>query len=227
MAPLADPAVAGMVMNAAPRIGVPLALLAVLGPVAVAAAWAVVRAGRASVWAAMGLVTGGLGILSLATGRVGMARMVRPDLAALIGLGAGVALYLATAGFLAVARGWRALGRQAAALYGQGRDLPMVGAMALAGGVAVGEELMWRGVVLVVAALAMGPFTGALVAWAGYVAANAVSGSIPIVLAAVVGGAVWTGLAAWTGGPWASLACHVVWTALMVARPPVPSPARR
>jgi membrane protease YdiL (CAAX protease family) len=35
-----------------------------------------------------------------------------------------------------------------------------------------------------------------------------------------VGGALWGGLAWWTGGIAASLASHGVWTAMMLARPP-------
>jgi membrane protease YdiL (CAAX protease family) len=40
----------------------------------------------------------------------------------------------------------------------------------------------------------------------------------------VVGGAVWVGLAWWTGGVLASLACHIVWTGMMVAFPVLRAP---
>jgi membrane protease YdiL (CAAX protease family) len=73
-----------------------------------------------------------------------------------------------------------------------------------------------------VAGGALGDLPGAVLAWAAYVGANAFSGSVPVVLGAVVGGGVWAALAAWTGGVVASLACHAMWTALMVALPPVP-----
>jgi membrane protease YdiL (CAAX protease family) len=91
--------------------------------------------------------------------------------------------------------------------------------------VAPGEELLWRGVVLetLLSALDSGLAAG-IAAWALYVAANAVSGSVPIVLGAMVAGAAWTALASLTGGVVASVACHIVWTALMVAVPPVPKP---
>jgi membrane protease YdiL (CAAX protease family) len=72
----------------------------------------------------------------------------------------------------------------------------------------------------------VGSLAGALLAWGVYVAANAVSGSLPIILGALVGGAVWTALALWTGGVAASLACHAAWTALMVALPPLPTEDR-
>jgi hypothetical protein len=61
---------------------------------------------------------------------------------------------------------------------------------------------------------------GAAAAWFGYVAVNAASGSLPFLAGAIVGGAVWTGLAWWSGGIVAGLTSHAVWTALMLARPP-------
>src|SRR5918996_5606008 len=42
--------------------------LAIAAPVAVAAAWLLVRVRGVSVWSAMGVTLGGLGVLSLATG---------------------------------------------------------------------------------------------------------------------------------------------------------------
>ena len=56
--------------------------------------------------------------------------------------------------------------------------------------------------------------------WLAYVAANAASASLPIVAGAVVGGALWAGLALWSGGVLASLASHMLWTGLMLALPP-------
>jgi membrane protease YdiL (CAAX protease family) len=67
----------------------------------------------------------------------------------------------------------------------------------------------------------VGSLQGAVMAWGLYVAANIGSGSLPIVLGAVVGGAAWGTLAWWSGGVAASVACHAVWTALMIARPPL------
>jgi membrane protease YdiL (CAAX protease family) len=49
---------------------------------------------------------------------------------------------------------------------------------------------------------------------------NALSGSLPLVAGAAVGGAVWGAFALWTHGVLASLLCHGVWTALMLIRPP-------
>jgi membrane protease YdiL (CAAX protease family) len=199
----------------------PVVALAVAGPLAVAGAWVGVRRGAVSIWVAMGTALGILGALSLATGRVRAAE-VGPVLAAGIGLAAGVVLYGATAAFLAVTRRWPPLARHAEALYDQRRGLSAGAAL----GVAVlvvspGEELLWRGVVQGALGEATGAATGAVLAWAAYVAANAASGSIPIVLGAVVGGAAWGALALWSGGVVGPILCHAAWTGLMIARPPI------
>lgn len=205
----------------------PAIALAVGGPILVAAAWSVVRIGRASVWTSMALCLGTLGILSVLTSDVRTGE--RPSLPVLVvlGLGAGVALYLATAVFLSLVRRWTTLTRHSSALYARRGGLSVASAVVLAAGIiAGGEELLWRGVVQGAATGAVGSVAGALLAWGVYVAANAVSGSLPIILGAIVGGAVWTALALWTGGVAASLACHAAWTALMVALPPLPTEDR-
>jgi membrane protease YdiL (CAAX protease family) len=46
------------------------------------------------------------------------------------------------------------------------------------------------------------------------------SRSLPIVAGALVGGALWGALAWWSGGVLAPLASHILWTGLMLARPP-------
>jgi membrane protease YdiL (CAAX protease family) len=209
------------------KASAPTVVLAVGGPILVAVAWAMVRAGRASVWPVTTACMGVLGILSLLTGEVRAGE--RPSLPVLVvlGLGAGLALYLATAVFLSLVRRWTTLTRHASALYARRGELPLVAVIVLAAGVtAGGEELLWRGVVQNVAVGAVGSVAGAVLAWGAYVAANAFSGSLPVILGALVGGAVWTALAIWTGGVAASLACHAAWTALMVALPPLPTEDR-
>src|ERR687891_2925448 len=194
--------------------------LAIAAPVAVAAAWLLVRVRGVSVWSAMGVTLGGLGVLSLATGEPSAGP--RPWLALIGGVLAGVALYAATAAFLAVAGRWRRLGRDARELYGRRRGVGLE--QALVASVAItapGEELLWRGVVLGALGSVFAPWIAAALAWSAYVAANVVSGSVPIILGAVVGGAAWTGLAVWTEGVGASIGCPVVWTALMIVLPPV------
>ena len=188
------------------------------GPVVAAGAWAAVRLGGVSIWAAMGWSAGSLGLLSLLTGWVepggGLAEI-------LIGLGAGLALYAATAVFLHLVRGWVLLARHTHEVYSWRRGMPLGAVLAIACLiVAPGEEALWRGLVQGRLAAAMGEATAAAAGWALYVLGNLASASAPIVLGAAVGGAVWAGLALWTGGILASVGCHVVWTGLMILRPP-------
>jgi uncharacterized protein len=201
----------------------PVVALAIGGPVAVAVAWSLVRTRRATVWAAMGTMMAALGMLALVTRAVRLAAGVDVWLALLVGLAAGLLLYGATAAFMAVAIRWPPLARQARAIYDQrgGRSVAFALTVSLLL-VVPGEELFWRGLVLSVAASAWGVVAGALIAWLVYLGANAAGGSIPILLGAIVGGAAWTALAAWSGGMLAALACHLVWTALMIVRPPIP-----
>lgn len=200
-------------------------VLAVAGPVAVAGSWMLVRSGRTSLWALNGLLMPVVGGLSLFTGLIDPSDRFDAGWAAFLGLTAGGGLYAATAAFMALAGRWPPLARHTAALYGSRSEVSVsVAVLVSMLLVAPGEELLWRGVVLEVIrdGLEAPGWLPPLVAWLAYVAANAVSASLPIVLGAVVGGAVWTVLAVVTGGVLASVACHVVWTGMMVAFPPVP-----
>jgi membrane protease YdiL (CAAX protease family) len=205
----------------------PVVLLVVAGALASAAAWLLIRTGRVSIWTGSASVNGVLALISLLTERVNGPGDLAVWPAVLVGVGAGVALYLATAAFMAFAGGWPPLREGAEEVYGRREGLSTPAVVALAAGVvAPAEEVFWRGLVQGVLAAATTPLLGAVLGWAGYVAVNAVSGSIPIVLGAAVGGAVWAALAWATGGVLASVACHAVWTALMIVRPPVPAEAR-
>ena len=189
------------------------------GPVIVAGAWAAIRLGGVSIWAAMGWTAGPLGLLSLLTGWVepGGGLVVVP-----IGLGAGLVLYAATLVFLHLVRGWTLLTRHTREVYSWRRGMSLGAVVAIAClVVAPGEEALWRGLVQGRLAAALGEGAAAAAGWALYVVANLASGSVPIVLGAAVGGAVWAALAFWTGGILAGVACHVVWTGLMILRPPV------
>lgn len=195
--------------------------VAVGGAGAVVAAWLVVRSGRASIWTAMAAAVGIAGALAVLTGRPRLAAELRPPSAAILGLVSGLVLYGATAAFMVVAGRWPRLARHAEALYDQRQGLPVPVALALASlVVAPGEETLWRGLVQPLLAGPLGPVGGAAAAWGAYVAANAVSASVPILLGAAVGGAAWTVLALLTGGILASILCHAVWTALMIGLPP-------
>ena len=187
--------------------------VAVAGALAVVVAWRLTLAGRVSLWWSMGVVEGAAGIAAIATGRVHLARDLSPAAALALGLGAGLALYLATRAFVAVARRSPVFERHVATIYGRREGLPLWTALVLAAGVtAAGEELFWRGLV-------QGRF-GVLATWGAYVLVNVASESLPIVAGAIVSGAVWGGLALGTHGVLASLSCHAAWTALMLALPP-------
>lgn len=192
------------------------------GPVVVAGAWVAVRRDLVSIWVAVGVTVGPLGLLALATGDLRAASTFSPGAAAGLGLAAGLALYLATAAFMFVFRRWSVLRRHADAVYAWREGLPLWATIAIAAlVVAPGEEALWRGIVQGRLAGLLGEAGAAAAAWGVYVAVNAVPGSVPILLGGVVGGAAWGGLAWWTGGVLAGACCHLVWTGLMIARPPV------
>lgn len=198
------------------------ATLAVTGFVAVVGAWFLVRARVTSVWLAMGLTFAILAVLSLASGRVSWATRVDPAAAIAVGLGLGAALYASTAAFFRVTRRWDSLRRQTRSLYQHRQGISLARTLGMGALlVSPGEELFWRGLVQDLAIAAAGTLRGAMVAWGVYVAATLASGSLPVVLGAAVGGAAWGALAWWSGGVAASIACHAVWTALMIARPPI------
>ena len=195
--------------------------LMTIGALAVLVAWRLVAAGRASVWVAMGCVEGAAGVATLAARRASLSPEVPPVWAAVAGIGAGLALYLATAAFVVIVRRWQVFDRHVAEIYDQRKGLSWPVALLLAAGVtAPAEELFWRGLVQGRLAEAIGWPLAALATWGIYVAVNAASESLPIVAGAIVSGAVWGALALWTHGVLASLLCHAVWTALMLSFPP-------
>ncbi len=197
--------------------------LAIGGPLLVAATWLAVRSGRTSIWTANTITMGLLGVLALLTGVLEATRGAAVLPAGAVGIAAGVGLYLATAAFMAVAGRWPPLARQARALYGNRGSISVPAAVAISGLiVAPGEELLWRGVVLEVLGRHLHPLLlAAALTWIGYVVVNAASGSIPIVLGASVSGVAWTLLAITRFGLVAAIGCHVVWTSLMIIRPPI------
>jgi membrane protease YdiL (CAAX protease family) len=185
------------------------------------AGWRLVAAGRASVWRLMTVVFAIQAGIALAlggwalTGTRGWGREVG------IGAAVGIALYGATRAFVAVAVAWSPFRRDVRRRY-QGRsEVALPTALVLGVCVAVpGEELFWRGLVQ---SELVGVSTAALAAigaWVGYVLVNAASGSLVFLAGGIVGGAVWGGLAWWSGAVTASLACHTVWLVLMLAFPP-------
>lgn len=196
--------------------------LAWVGPPLVATAWILVRRAGISIWIAMGVTLGPLGLAAGLSGLPEAGGDLSAPAAAVAGLASGVVLFAATAGFMFATRGWDSLARHTGGLYDQRRGLSLPVALAVAVlVVAPGEEVFWRGLVQPLLEGPLGTLAAAIAGWAAYVAANAVSGSIPIVLGGAVGGAVWAGLAFATGGALASVVSHMTWTGLMLALPPV------
>jgi uncharacterized protein len=197
--------------------------LAVLGPLSHAGSWWLVRTGKVSIWVGSGATMALLGVAAVIVGPVVAAE--RFNVVGALGLGAlaGALLWAATAAFMAVAvRAVPTLAAHTSSLYGERGDRSLAAALAVPLLLsAPGEELLWRGVVLAVLERSFDdPALAPLLCWAAFAVVNVVSGSVPIVLGAVVGGAVWTALAWWTGGVAASVVCHIVWTGLMIAAPP-------
>jgi hypothetical protein len=137
------------------------------------------------------------------------------------GLASGIVLYAATLAFVRVVARWEPFRRHVADLYAEAETEPLGRQLGLALLVSVpGEELFWRGLVQPMLAVSIGAFGAAAATVAISVAANAPSRRLPIVAAALVGGAVWSGLAWWSGGVLAPIASHMAWTGLMLVRPP-------
>lgn len=195
--------------------------LAVIG-VGVAAeivAWRLVVAGRASVWRVMTPTFVLMGVAAALVRRPVIASDMSPGAALALGVLAGVLLYVATVIFVAVVSSWRAFQRQTTETYALAEDVPIATVALLAGVMVAGEELFWRALVQPRFAEA-GRGIGAALTWLAFVLVNSASSRLPIIAAAAVGGAVWALLAWWTGGMLASLLCHLIWTTLMIVRPP-------
>lgn len=195
----------------------------VLGLVAEAGAWWLVATRRRDVWTTLIPVAGVMGVAAVFLGPPELSPDVSPGVAAVAGATAGVALYAATRAFVVVVRRWDAFRRDSIRTYLRQGTVPLALALLLSAGVgAAGEELFWRGLFQVHAARGLdSPAAGAALTWGAFVLANLPSLNLAIVAGAVVGGAVWTALALWTGGILASLLCHGVWTALMLWLPVV------
>jgi membrane protease YdiL (CAAX protease family) len=200
-----------------------------LGIASAAAGWHLVARGR-DVWRTMPPVFALLGLVAVwlappldaPAAAAGGAMSSLADVA--FGLASGAALFVATRVFVAIAVRAPAFARHVVSAYGRADSVSPTTAIALSVFVtAVGEELFWRGLVYRVGTDA---FTSigivAAGCWLLYVAANLPSRLLPIIAAAVVGGALWTALAWWTGGVLAPIASHMLWTGLMLGFPPGP-----
>jgi membrane protease YdiL (CAAX protease family) len=193
----------------------------VVGAVAEFAGWWRVSSGRAGVWQLMPVVLGAMGIAAVAARPPVVAGEAGAMRAVVIGLVSGLALYAGTRMFVWLAVRWPPFRADVVEQYGQARDVSLATSLVLSLVVMVpAEELFWRGLTQTRLADPFDPWVGALVAWLGYIVANTASRSLPIVAGAVVGGALWSGLAWWSGGVLAGLASHILWTGLMLTLPP-------
>jgi membrane protease YdiL (CAAX protease family) len=191
-----------------------------LGAAVEVLAWRIVATGRGSIWTVMAGAMTFLGLIAFAEGVVA-ASEVSALMAATVGVVSGLALFVATRAFVAIVRGpWPTFERHATSLYGNRRGIPLWAAILLGGVVVVtGEELFWRGFVQAHLADSQGSVSGAWWTLAGFIGVNVASGNLAVIAASIVGGAVWTALALWSGGVLASLLCHALWTVLMITFP--------
>jgi membrane protease YdiL (CAAX protease family) len=200
----------------------------VTGTLAQAGAWWLVERGHGTVWSLVTPLLLLLGVLAIMVETPSLA--IDTSVAAALGIGAaaGVGFYVATRAFVIVVTGWGAFQRRSAQMYARQHPLSLSRAVLLSAVLgAPGEELFWRGLLQVELSRALDGRTAlaAVITLVLFVAANAPSGNLAIVAAAVVGGAIWGSLAAWTGGVAAPVVCHALWTALMIAFPVVRRPA--
>jgi membrane protease YdiL (CAAX protease family) len=99
-----------------------------------------------------------------------------------------------------------------------------VAALVAALGAAPGEEALWRGAVFARATRRLGAGWRPVVeATATYAAFVALSGSLVLVLAALVCGAVWARQRQVTGSLVPSVVSHAVWALLVLAYPGLPA----
>jgi len=194
----------------------------IAGAIAEFVGWWLVATRRFDVWRLMPIVLAALGIAAI---------LVTPPVfagtstvtALVVGLAAGFTLYLATLTFVWAASHWTPFRRDVLEKYSQAGEVTLATTLVLSLAIMVpAEELFWRGLfqARLAGAATMSAGTATLIAWLAYVATNAASRSLPIVAGAIVGGALWGGLAWWSGGVLASLASHILWSGLMLSRPP-------
>jgi membrane protease YdiL (CAAX protease family) len=192
-----------------------------IGALAEATGWRFVAARRVMVWRLMPPILLAMGVVAVLIRPPVAATRVGDGAALVVGVASGIALFIGTRAFVAVAGRWEPFRSDVVEKYQEAAEVSLGASLALSLLIMVpAEELFWRGLFQArldqsLAAVAAGAWT-----WLAYVAVNLASGSLPIIAGAVVGGALWTGLAVWSGGVLASLLSHMLWTGLMLALPP-------
>ena len=79
-----------------------------------------------------------------------------------------------------------------------------------------GEEIVWRGAVMLPLASRWGRVAGVGLAAVLFAAAHLTLGSVPLLLAAVALGAFWGIITLWTKSLWPALLCHLIWDLMML-----------
>jgi membrane protease YdiL (CAAX protease family) len=199
----------------------------VAGLVAEIVAWSLVARGR-NVWTTMTPTLATMGLVALIVGPIAWSPEVAAGVSVVVGLVLGVALYVATRVAIVVIGRWKTFRQHSLEMYRKQGGLSLGVALALSIALSVpGEELFWRGLFQgqLVSALDGRTALAAAIAWLAFVVANLASRNLAIAAGAIVGGAAWVALAWWTGGVLAPLACHILWTGMMIAVPVVREPA--
>ena len=192
----------------------------VVGALAQVIVWRLVVRGRLPFWPATATTFAAIGIASLLSGDPNCCRE-SVAAASLAGVVSGLVLYGATRVVVDLATRHPLLDRAVADVYRRSEETPFAVVLVLTLLIAVpGEELFWRGLVLPELRDATSAVTGALMTWTAAVGVSAAWASAPLLAGAVVGGALWTGLAWWSGGVVAPIASHLLWTGLMLVWPP-------
>jgi membrane protease YdiL (CAAX protease family) len=193
----------------------------VAGALAQAAAWWFVSSGKASVWRVLPIVMGAMAAAALLTRSVVWAGPHGATRTLAVGVASGLTLYGATLVFVLIVARWKRVHRMVTAQYGWADGTSRFQVMALTLIIIVpSEEIFWRGLVQGRLSSTMALASAAGLAWVIYLVVNVPARSMPILAAAVVGGALWVGLAWWSRGICASLVSHMVWTGLMLIAPP-------
>jgi membrane protease YdiL (CAAX protease family) len=196
------------------------AAVLVVGIVVQVVAWRLVAAGRLPFWPTTAGVWVALGAAAAVAGNLRCCLDADPVEALLVGVVVGLVLYAATRLVVAVASVRPRVAASVEVVYGRRGESSAAIAWTVSLLAVAGEEAFWRGLALPHLAGATAPAVGAILAWAAYVVVTVAWWSLPFAAAAIVGGAVWTALAWWSGGVAAPLASHLFWTAAMIAWPP-------
>jgi membrane protease YdiL (CAAX protease family) len=186
------------------------------GVLVLAATWWLIGMRRVAFWPATSVAFAILGVAAI---------LLRPPGAPgarslALGIGSGLALYAATRLVVPFLLPVAPFAPSATEVYRRSEEIPVPAVWLLTLAIAVpGEELFWRGFALPELQDATSVVLGAFLAWFGYVAVNAFSRNLSIVIAAGVCGAWWTFLGSLEGVA-SPLASHLIWTGLMLAWPP-------